>query len=78
MRLNVTLTGGENPYLALPLGGELEILEVSLDGRVLYAVFRVLRPDGTLSAPVQVRAPEFSYSPGVAAEIRDRLNLTRS
>lgn len=64
-RIRVVLTHTSNPYLAphLPLAGELEVFEMNLRGHVINskAVFRVANPDGTLSAPAEVRDIAYTY-----------------
>lgn len=62
-RLNVTLTGTTNPYLAprLPLDGELELFEIGLHSALISAVFRIRDANGNLGAPVTVAEPEFTY-----------------
>lgn len=65
-RLRVVLTATSNPYLAprLPLAGELEVFETSVNHVILpsAATFREARPDGTLGSPAQVRDIEFVYA----------------
>jgi hypothetical protein len=72
-KVRVVLTATSNAFLAdrLPLAGELEVLEMTTDGRITpgKAVFRVANPDGTLSVPVHVEDIEFTYS---AHRERDR------
>jgi hypothetical protein len=70
-RLNVTLTGTDNPYLQdeLPCRGEIEFWEFGLTGTLLSAVFRRLQDDGRLTAPVEIRNPSFEYSPDVDHDI---------
>jgi len=72
--LNVTLTGTSNRYLAtsLPTRGEITLFETGRNGTLIYATFRVLEPDGRLSASVQVPDPEFTYSKTVDREILAR------
>jgi hypothetical protein len=65
-KIRVVLTATSNAFLAdrLPLAGELEVFEMTTDGRITpgKAVFRIANPDGTLSAPVHVDDIEFTYS----------------
>ncbi len=69
--LNVTLHATSNRYLQLPCNGQLQVLEAGTDGSVIHAVFRRREPDGSLSAPVEVRDARWSYgastSPAPAA-----------
>lgn len=64
-KIRVVLTATSNAFLAdrLPLAGELDVLEMTTDGRITpgKAVFRIANPDGTLSAPVHVDDIEFTY-----------------
>lgn len=64
-KIRVVLTATSNPYLAgrLPLAGELEVFETTVDHFVMPngAVFRVAKPDGTLGAPVEVRDIAYLY-----------------
>lgn len=69
-RLNVTLTGTDNPYLQphLPCRGEIEFFEIGMDSILIHTVFRRLLDDG-LAAPVVIRDPSFEYSPQVDRDI---------
>jgi hypothetical protein len=69
-RLNVTLTGTTNPYLAprLPLDGEIELFEIGLHSALIAAVFRIREADGRLGAPVEIANPEFTYRHSEAVE----------
>lgn len=65
-KLRVVLTATSNPFLAprLPLAGELEVFETSVDNVILpnATIFRAARPDGTLGGPAQVRDIAFVYA----------------
>lgn len=63
-RLNVVLTGTDNPYLAdrLPLAGEIELFEIGTSGTIISGVFRIRGEDGRLGAPVQIANPDFAYT----------------
>lgn len=69
-RLNVTLTGTRNyPDAPAPVRGELELFELGADGSLVSAVFRRLQRDGRLAAPVEIKDPRFTYTPGTDAAI---------
>lgn len=65
--LNVTLHGTTNQYLQLPCAGQLQVNEYGTDGSIINATFRVRHPDGSLSAPVHVPHPRFTYAHGPAS-----------
>lgn len=60
--LNVTLHATTNRYLPLPCDGQLQIIEHGTDGSIITAIFRRRGEDGVLSAPVEVKAPRFTYA----------------
>ena len=62
MKLNVILQSSQNPYLTYPCAGVLEITEVSVYGRVMYATFREHSSDANgKNCKVDVKNPVFSY-----------------
>ena len=68
MKLHVTLQHSDNNYLTYPCTGILEIIEVSVYGRVIYATFRVESDEPSrINCKVCVDNPKFSYSGKVAA-----------
>lgn len=64
--LNVTLHATANLYLQLPCTGQLQVIEAGTDGSVIHAVFRLRRPDGSLSAPVEVPNARWTYGASTA------------
>lgn len=60
-RFKVTMLASDNTYLTYPVDGEIELLELGTNGSIIHAVFRRSNPDGTPSAPVEVRRPHFTY-----------------
>jgi hypothetical protein len=57
----VTLEHSENEYLKYPVNGVITVLEFSVSHRIISAVFRASRDNGSLSAPVRVINPKFKY-----------------
>lgn len=66
----VRLSRSENTFINYPALGLLEVLEFGTTGSVISAVFRCMS-EGKLHAPVEVRNPEFEYTPDIAQRGHD-------
>jgi len=66
--LVVNLMASENDYLSYPAKGVISINEQGTDLSVIVAIFRRLKDDGSLGAPVVVKNPVFTYHDARVAE----------
>jgi hypothetical protein len=68
--LFVKLTGSENEYIKYPAMGLIELQEFGTTGSIIAAVFCEMN-GGRLGAAVQVKNPQFEYSPEIASTGHD-------
>ena len=75
--LVVNLMSSENDYLSYPVKGVITINEQGTDLSVSIAVFRHLKEDGSLGAPVVTKNPVFTYHDARVAEDAPMPRLNR-
>lgn len=62
VELFVTLKSSDNDLIKYPCRGWIELFEISIDGSLIKSVFRILKSDGSSSAPVVIDNPVFEFN----------------